>query len=289
MLDYCWGDEGSKMLNRIISEVIYFYALKRSCELAKQYGPYSRFEGSPASQGILQYHMWDTVPFTSKEGCEIQLNWEELIQSIKQYGLRNSLLIAPMPTASTAQILGNNESIEMFTTNIFSRSTLAGDFTIVNKHLYSDLKKLGLWTPQLVDQILALDGSIQYLTQIPEHIRNKYKTVWELSQKIAIDYAADRAPFIDQSQSLNLYLDYPTHAKLTSMHFYGWKKGLKTGSYYIHSKPARSAVKFTVSNNVLKNIPTSVGTQAQGIKKNEKVEKKKFVCVGEEGCMSCGS
>jgi len=289
MLDYCWGDEGSKQINRLISEVIYYHALKRSCELSKKDGPYSRFEGSPSSQGILQYHMWNTLPLTSQPDSEIQLNWEELIQSIKQYGLRNSLLIAPMPTASTAQILNNNESFEMFTTNIFSRSTLAGDFTIVNKHLYSDLNKLGLWTPQLVDQILAADGSIQHLNQIPQHIRNKYKTVWELSQKIAIDYAADRAPFIDQSQSLNIYIDYATHAKLTSMHFYGWKKGLKTGSYYIHSKPARSAVKFTVSNDTLKSVNGLSSSIPSTSTNSNQVQKKKFVCVGEEGCLSCGS
>ncbi len=282
LLNYSWGDESSKRLNRLISEVIYYHALKRSCELSKKDGPYSRFEGSPASEGILQYHMWNSNPLTSQPNSEIQLNWDQLIQDIKQYGLRNSLLIAPMPTASTAQILGNNESFEPFTTNIFSRSTLAGDFTIVNKHLYSDLKKLGLWSPQLVDQILAADGSIQHISQIPEYIRNKYKTVWELSQKIMIDYAADRAPFIDQSQSLNIYIDYPTHAKLTSMHFYGWKKGLKTGSYYIHSKPARSAVKFTVSNEAIKAAnSTTLNSNV--------IQKKKFVCVGEEGCLSCGS
>lgn len=280
LLDYCWGDDKSKTLNKLIAEVIYYYALKKSCELSKQFGPYSKFEGSPASQGILQYHMWDSTPLTSDKNCEIWLNWDQLIEDIKKFGLRNSLLIAPMPTASTAQILGNNESFEMFTSNIFSRSTLAGDFTIVNKHLYSDLKKLKLWSPELVDQILATDGSIQHITEIPEHLRNKYKTVWEISQKIAIDYAADRAPFIDQSQSLNIYIDYPTHSKLTSMHFYGWKKGLKTGSYYIHSKPARSAVKFTVSNkitNSVNSLNSSVNSKPI----------KKFVCVGEEGCESC--
>jgi len=177
---------------------------------------------------------------------------------------------------------------EPFTTNIFSRSTLAGDFTIVNKHLYSDLKKLNIWTSQLVDQILAADGSIQHIKEIPEHIRNKYKTVWELSQKITIDYAADRAPFVDQSQSLNLYLDYPTSAKLTSMHFYGWKKGLKTGSYYIHSKPSRSAVKFTVSNESVKSINKTNTPQIQPQPQSQS-SVKKFVCVGEDGCLSCGS
>ena len=288
LLDYSWGDKGSKRLNRLIMETIYYHALKRSCELSKRDGPYDGFYGSPASQGILQYHMWNTTPLSSEKDCEIQLDWNTLIKDIKEFGLRNSLLIAHMPTASTAQIMGNNESHEPFTTNIFSRSTLAGDFSMVNKHLYSDLKKLNLWTPQLVDQILAADGSIQHLTQLPEHIRNKYKTIWELSQKISIDYAADRAPFIDQSQSLNIYLDYPTHAKLTSMHFYGWKKGLKTGSYYIHSKPARSAVKFTVSNEAIKSISTTTSTKS--ISTNSiPVQNKKFVCVGEEGCLSCGS
>ena len=272
MLDYYWGDEGSKKINRLVMEVIYYHALKRSCQLSKQYGPYSKFEGSPASQGILQYHMWGVIPLSSDPKCEIVLDWDSLIKDIKQYGLRNSLLIAPMPTASTAQIMGNCESHEMINSNIFSRSTLAGDFTIVNKHLYSDLTREKLWSKDIVDQILASDGSIQSISIIPKHIRDKYKTVWELSQRLAIDYAAERGPFIDQSQSLNLYLDYPTPAKLTSMHFYGWKKGLKTGSYYIHSKPARSAVKFTISNDVVKQ---------QSSKNN------KFVCVGEEGCISC--
>jgi ribonucleotide reductase alpha subunit len=283
-LNYCWGDNNSKRLNRLIAEVIYYNSLKRSCELAKKDGYYSKFIGSPASEGILQYHMWNTAPLTSEKGCEIYLNWDELIESIKKYGLRNSLLIAPMPTASTSQILNNTESFEIINSNIFSRSTLAGDFSIVNKHLYSDLKNLGIWSPSIVDKILAADGSIQHLTEIPTEIRNKYKTVWEISQKIPIDYAADRAPFIDQSQSLNIYIDYPTHAKLTSMHFYGWRKGLKTGSYYIHSKPSRSAVKFTISNSLLDNNSSSNNNSS-----SKTSLKRKFVCVGEEGCESCSS
>jgi ribonucleoside-diphosphate reductase alpha subunit len=278
LLDFCWGDEGSKKTNKLIAETIYYYALKKSCELSKLYGSYNGFQGSPASEGILQYHMWEVTPLTSDPDCEIHLDWETLIKDIKEYGLRNSLLVAPMPTASTSQILGNNESFEMFTSNIFSRSTLAGDFTIVNKHLYRDLNSQNLWSPELVNKILENDGSIQTIAEISQHIKNKYKTVWELSQRLAIDYAADRGPFIDQSQSLNLYLDYPTHSKLTSMHFYGWKKGLKTNNYYIHSKPSRGAVKFTVSATNTQQIST---TESQP---------QKFKCVGEDGiCMSCSS
>jgi ribonucleoside-diphosphate reductase alpha subunit len=279
LLDYCWGDEGSKKTNKLIAETIYYYSLKKSCELSKLYGSYNGFQGSPASEGILQYHMWGVTPLTSQPDCEIYLDWETLISNIKQYGLRNSLLVAPMPTASTSQILNNNESFESFTSNIFSRSTLAGDFTIVNKHLYRDLTSQNLWSSELVNKILSNDGSIQSIEEIPQSIKNKYKTVWELSQRISIDYAADRGAFVDQSQSLNLYLDYPTHSKLTSMHFYGWRKGLKTNNYYIHSKPSRGAVKFTVSSSNT-NSQQSV-TESQ---------KPKFKCVGDDGtCVSCSS
>jgi len=245
MLNYTWDSKEAKELNQKIFEYIYYHAVKKSNELAIKDGSYSVFKGSPISQGILQYNMWNKTPLSE------ELNWKELEENVKN-GMRNSLLVAPMPTASTAQILNNNEAFEPFTSNIYSRSVLAGDFVCVNKHLYKKLKEINLWNKQLVDKIIANNGSIQKIDEIPKHIKDIYKTVWEIPQRILIDMAADRGAFIDQSQSLNIFIDHPTHAKLSSMHFYGWKKGLKTGSYYIRSKPSREAIKFTIDNKTLK-------------------------------------
>jgi len=249
MLNYTWDSKEAKELNQKIFEYIYYHAVKKSNELAIKDGSYSAFKGSPISQGILQYHMWNKRPLSE------ELNWKELEKNVKN-GMRNSLLVAPMPTASTAQILNNNEAFEPFTSNIYSRSVLAGDFVCVNKHLYKKLKEINLWNKSLVDKIIANNGSIQKIDEIPKHIKDIYKTVWEIPQRILIDMAADRGAFIDQSQSLNIFIDHPTHAKLSSMHFYGWKKGLKTGSYYIRSKPSREAIKFTIDNKVLDNKTT---------------------------------
>lgn len=246
MLNYTWDSKEAKELNQKIFEYIYYHAVKKSNELGIKDGSYSAFKGSPISQGILQYHMWNKTPLSE------ELNWKELEENVKN-GMRNSLLVAPMPTASTAQILNNNEAFEPFTSNIYSRSVLAGDFVCVNKHLYKKLKEINLWNKSLVDKIIANNGSIQKIDEIPKHIKDIYKTVWEIPQRILIDMAADRGAFIDQSQSLNIFIDHPTHAKLSSMHFYGWKKGLKTGSYYIRSKPSREAIKFTIDNKVLDN------------------------------------
>jgi ribonucleoside-diphosphate reductase alpha subunit len=275
-----WGSEFATKLNRVLFEVIYFYACNCSADLAAEQGSYSSFQGSPVSEGKLQYHLWDTTPLTENptDSWMPKLDWQGLIEKCKK-GMRNSLLIALMPTASSSQILGSNECFEPFTSNIYTRSTNSGEFIVVNKYLYRDLKELGLWDKSLVDQIIANNGSVQAIISIPEEIRERYKTVWEISQKIIIDYAADRAPFVDQTQSMNLFLERPTHAKCSSMMMYGWEKGLKTGSYYIRSKPATNAVKFTIQDKAQ--------TQPEPTDKSDK--KRKFVCVGEEGCLSCSA
>jgi ribonucleoside-diphosphate reductase alpha subunit len=242
MLNLPWESQEAKELNQRIFETIYYHAVKRSIELALRDGSYSAFEGSPASRGELQYHMWNVKPIT-------QHDWNGLEEKVKT-GLRNSVLISPMPTASTAQILGNNEAFEPFTSNIYSRSVLSGNFICVNRHLYECLKAKKLWNKQIVDKIIGAGGSVQSIKEIPDDIKRVYRTVWEISQKTIIDMAADRGAFIDQTQSMNIFMERPTKAKLTSMHFYGWRKGLKTGSYYIRSKAAREAIKFTIDKEV---------------------------------------
>ncbi len=272
-----WGSAKATELNRTISEVIYYAALDESCKLSQSHGPYEYFSGSPASKGILQYDMWGVTPSTISKS--VPLDWDRLKASIIIHGLRNSLLCAYMPTASSSQILKCNECFEPFTSNIYSRSTNSGEFLIVNQHLYRDLKEIGLWTRELVDQIISGDGSIQHISEIPVEIRNRYKTVWEISQKILIDYAADRGAFIDQTQSMNLFMASPTYSKLSSMHLYGWKSGLKTGCYYLRSKAARNAVKFTVQN-------PSVTSTTEEVKKPQN---SRFKCIGEAGCESCSA
>ncbi|CDW53882.1 ribonucleoside diphosphate reductase large [Trichuris trichiura] len=244
-------------LNRQIFETIYHAALETSCELAKDFGPYATYEGSPISKGILQYDMWNVTPTDL-------WNWVELKEKIAKYGVRNSLLVAPMPTASTAQILGNNEAIEAYTSNLYTRRVLSGEFQIVNQHLMKDLVELGIWNETLKNAIVAHKGSVLHIESIPKKIRELYKTVWEIPQKVIIDMAADRGAFIDQSQSLNIYMAHPNYGKLTSMHFYGWKKGLKTGMYYLRTKPASDAIQFTVDKlalraNEKKQVPSESG------------------------------
>jgi ribonucleoside-diphosphate reductase alpha chain len=251
-LKLSWTSEEAKKLNREIFENIYYAALEasmsRTLDLAEtqhngyvETQPHKSFPGSPMSQGKLQFHLWNDAPkYTS------YLDWERLTSNASTHGVRNSLLIAPMPTASTSQILGNNECIEPFTSNLYTRRVLAGDFMVVNKYLVDELTKIGLWTAEVRTQIIADNGSIQNIVEIPQLIRDVYKTVWEIPQKVLIDMAADRAPFICQSQSLNLFLSEPTYAKMSSMHMYAWKKGLKTGCYYLRTKGASSAQKFTV-------------------------------------------
>lgn len=226
-------------LNAEIFETIYHAALVASKDLAKAEGHYQSYEGSPISQGIFQFDMWGVTPSS-------RWNWDVLREEIKQYGVRNSLLLAPMPTASTAQILGNNECFEPYTSNIYTRRVLSGEFVIVNKHLMHDLVDLGLWNDSMKQKIIMSNGSIQNIDEIPQDVKEIYKTVWEIKQKVIIDMAADRGAFIDQSQSLNLFMENPNFGKLTSMHFYAWEKGLKTGMYYLRTKAATDAIKFTV-------------------------------------------
>jgi ribonucleoside-diphosphate reductase alpha subunit len=225
----------ARQLNTDIFENIYYAALQSSCELARKYGKYETFPGSPASQGVLQFDLWGIK----------KPNFDSLKEDIQKYGLRNSLLVAPMPTASTAQIMGNNEAFEPYTTNIYLRRTLAGEFVMVNKHLIRDLQAIGKWNPETKTEIIRNGGSVQTLN-IPEKLKAVYRTVWEISQKSLIDMSADRGAYIDQSQSLNIFMEDPTSAKLTSMHFHGWRMGLKTGMYYLRTRPKAKPQQVTV-------------------------------------------
>jgi ribonucleoside-diphosphate reductase alpha subunit len=251
ILRLAWGTKAANDLNREIFENIYYAAMDKSIDRAhelsesthmgmKFLASHDSFKGSAISHGILQYDMWSDPPRMTP-----YLNWEHL-KDYAKLGVRNSLLVAPMPTASTSQILGNNECIEPFTSNMYSRRVLAGEFMVINKYLVEDLVKRGLWTSEVRTSIIANSGSIQSLTEIPSELKALYKTVWEIPQKVLIDMARDRAPFVCQSQSLNLFLSEPSYAKVTSMHFYAWKSGLKTGCYYLRTKGASSAQKFTV-------------------------------------------
>jgi ribonucleoside-diphosphate reductase alpha subunit len=234
-----FGSEKSREMNRLIFETIYHASLESSCELADKHGAYDTFEGSPFSQGILQFDMWDAPKLSDR------YDWNAMRERVKK-GTRNSLLLAPMPTASTSQILGNNECFEPYTQNIYVRRTLAGEFVVVNKHLVDDLKSVGLWSKEMKDLMVKANGSIQNIIDIPANIKELYKTVWEMSQKIIIDMAADRGVFIDQSQSMNLFVESPTLSKLSSMHFYAWKAGLKTGMYYLRSKAKARPQQFSL-------------------------------------------
>ncbi|KAL5111419.1 Ribonucleoside-diphosphate reductase large subunit [Taenia crassiceps] len=245
LMRYPFDSPEAAALDRRIFETIYFSALNASCKLAEKDGPFESYPGCPVSKGILQPDMWgvDTDELSKISG----LDWSSLRLRIKEFGVRNSLLIAPMPTASTAQILGNTESTEPVTSNVFTRRVLSGDFQIVNSHMLRDLIDLGIWSDQLKTAIISNQGSIQDIDGIPEDLKALYKTVWEIPQKKILDLAADRAPFIDQSQSLNLYMKEPNYGKITSMHFYAWKRGLKTGMYYLRTRPAADPIKFTVN------------------------------------------
>jgi ribonucleoside-diphosphate reductase alpha subunit len=236
MLGLSFDEPKARKLNVGIFEAIYHAALTESCELAKEEGPYETFQGSPASLGILQQDMW---------GNETNEFWNEIRENIKTHGLRNSLLVAPMPTASTAQIMGNNEAFEPYTTNIYLRRTLAGEFVMINKHLVRELMALGKWTPEIKTEIVRNGGSVNNL-DIPDKLKEVYRTIWEIPQKSIIDMAADRGAYIDQSQSLNIFVENPTMAKLSSMHMYGWKKGLKTGMYYLRTRAKTRAQQVTV-------------------------------------------
>ena len=248
VLGYAYTGAEAKALNRAIFETIYHAALDASCALAEADGAYASYAGSPASRGLLQYDLWGATRAVEEveAGGSGRWDWKALKARIAAHGLRNSLLVAPMPTASTAQILGNTEAFEPFTSNLYVRRVLSGEFALVNKHLVRDLEARGLWTEALRHKLIAANGSVQGLAEVPAELKARYKTAWEMSMRTLLDLAADRGIFVDQSQSLNLFVAAPTHQKLSSMHFYGWKQGLKTGMYYLRTKAAADAVKVTV-------------------------------------------
>ena len=239
LMRFPFDSDEARQLNKDVFETIYYAACTASKDMAKEEGAYETFPGSPASEGKLQFDMWDVTPSDRWE-------WDILKEEIKEHGMRNSLLMAPMPTASTAQILGNNECFEPYTSNIYTRRTLSGEFIVVNKHLLRDLTKLGLWDDDMKNRLIAANGSIQNIDEIPENLKVLYRTAWEIPQRAILDMAADRGAYICQSQSLNIFMENVNNSKLTSMHFYAWKKGLKTGMYYLRTKAATDAIKFTV-------------------------------------------
>ena len=277
ILRYPFESEEARKLNVLISETMYFAAIESSVELSMEYGPYSSFVGSPLSKGIFQFEMYGVQP----SGL---WNWEELRSKVLKYGVRNSLMIALMPTASTAQLLGNSECFEPITSNLFTRRTLAGEFQVVNNYLMEDLMKLGMWNEEMKHIIVEHEGSIQNIPCIPTEIKNLYKTVWEIKMKSVIDMAADRQPFIDQSQSLNIYLPQPTFAQLSSMHFYGWKKGLKTGMYYLRTKPISKAIKFTVNQE---KVEKSINSMLSDVSDMQNKENEENTEQDEGYCEAC--
>jgi ribonucleoside-diphosphate reductase alpha chain len=270
----------AKQLNKEIFETIYFAAMTASKDLAIKDGPYETFKGSPLSKGKFQFDLWNVSPATTR------WDWENLRLDVMNHGVRNSLLVAPMPTASTSQILGNNECFEPYTSNIYTRRVLSGEFIVVNKYLLRDLVNLGLWTPAMKDKIITANGSVQDIAEIPADIKELYKTVWEIKMRNIIDMAADRGAYVCQSQSLNLFINSPNASKLTSMHFYAWKKGLKTGMYYLRTQAASQAVKFTVENqggsNMEPVIPEHVNQLADNVPEGPS-------CSMEEGCVTCSA
>lgn len=291
LMRYPFESEEAKRLNSEIFETIYFAALTASKDLAKVEGAYESYPGSPISKGVFQHDMWNVKPSDRWE-------WDILREEIMKYGVRNSLLLAPMPTASTSQILGNNECFEPYTSNIYTRRVLSGEFVVVNKHLLRDLVKLGIWNDTLKNKIIAANGSVQNIPEIPQNIKELYKTVWEIKQRTIIDMAADRGAFIDQSQSLNLFIQDANFAKMSSAHFYAWKKGLKTGMYYLRTKAAADAIKFTVDQNalaqptfVLGNEDQLVVDRGQGHVLSFEEQQAQLSCSldNPEGCEACGS
>lgn len=281
MLRMPFDSPEAKGLNEDIFETIYYAAMETSMELARTQGTYETYEGCPASQGIFQFDLWNVTPKSNR------YDWVSLKEKVKKFGLRNSLLVAPMPTASTSQILGNNECFEPYTSNIYTRRTLSGEFIIVNKHLMKDLIELGLWNDSMRNRLISTNGSVQNVPGIPQHIKDIYKTVWEISQKIIIDMAADRGAFICQSQSMNIFMQDPNFGKLTSMHFYAWKKGLKTGMYYLRSQAATSAIKFTLDKSSFE--PKVAKISAEEVAKSEKQDAIACSLDNPEGCEMCGS
>lgn len=283
LMRHPFDSEEARALNREIFETIYYAACTASKDLAKVEGAYETFQGSPASKGQLQYDMWGVTPTDRWE-------WDVLKEEIKSHGMRNSLLLAPMPTASTAQILGNNECFEPYTSNIYTRRVLSGEFIIVNKHLLRDLTKLGLWDDDMKNRIISANGSIQNIKEIPDNLKALYRTAWEIPQRALVDMSADRGAFICQSQSLNVFMENVNTAKLTSMHFYAWKKGLKTGMYYLRTKAATDAIKFTVDKKY-KEVPVQQTAEAprKPIQEMTEAEQAAMACSIENGsdCEMC--
>jgi len=297
IMRYPFESEEAKLLNKQIFETIYYGAMEASCEIAQVEGPYETYEGSPVSKGIFQYDMWKVTPTGLHD-------WTALKAKVAKHGVRNSLLLAPMPTASTAQIMGNNEGIEAYTSNIYARRVLSGEFQVVNHHLLRDLSERGLWNDEMKNKIMLANGSVQEIEEIPDDVKALYKTVWEVSQKTILNMAADRGAFIDQSQSLNIHVAEPNYGKLTSMHFYGWKLGLKTGMYYLRTKAAAAAIQFTVDKSkaaaVAKNGSgdsngKEVGAAAgdEGVKEVAALEQNMAAMVcslqNKDDCLMCGS
>ena len=279
--------EEARTLNREIFETIYYAAMTASKDLAKIHGPYETYEGSPLSKGIFQYDMWNVTPSSRWE-------WDVLKEEVKKFGARNSLLLAPMPTASTSQILGNNECFEAYTSNIYTRRVLSGEFVVVNKHLLLDLVNMGLWNSDLKSKIMAYNGSVQDIPEIPENIKELYKTVWEIKQRAIIDMAADRGAFICQSQSLNVFIPNANFAKLSSMHFYAWKKGLKTGMYYLRTKAAVDAIKFTVDSSFIQQASGSdskstITTASEKLVSEVALAEISCSIDNPDDCIACGS
>ena len=281
LMRFPFDSDEARQLNKDLFETIYYAACTASKDMAKEEGAYETFEGSPASEGKLQFDLWGVKPSDRWE-------WDILKDEIKEHGMRNSLLMAPMPTASTAQILGNNECFEPYTSNIYTRRTLSGEFIVVNKHLLRDLTKLGLWDDDMKNRLIAANGSIQNIPEIPENLKVLYRTAWEISQKSILEMAADRGAYICQSQSLNIFMENVNNSKLTSMHFYAWKKGLKTGMYYLRTKAATDAIKFTVDKKY-KEQPQ--GEEAAAAAKPEEMtyEQQVQACSIENGpdCEMC--
>ncbi|XP_039143601.1 ribonucleoside-diphosphate reductase large subunit [Dioscorea cayenensis subsp. rotundata] len=268
----------AQQLNKEIFETIYYHALKASSELAAKEGPYETYQGSPVSKGIFQHDMWNVTPSD-------RWDWSALREHISKNGVRNSLLVAPMPTASTSQILGNNECFEPYTSNIYSRRVLSGEFVVVNKHLLHDLTEMGIWSPVLKNQIIYENGSVLKIPEIPDNLKAIYKTVWEIKQKTLVNMAIDRGCYIDQSQSLNIHMEQPNFPKLTSLHFHAWTNGLKTGMYYLRTRAAADAIKFTVDTSIIENNKPVEDTD------DEAAKMAKIVCSlnNREECVACGS
>lgn len=285
LLRYPFDSQEARKLNKEIFETIYYAAMETSMELAQLHGPYETFKGSPVSKGIFQFDMWGVTPDSGR------WDWTSLKQLVKKHGVRNSLLVAPMPTASTSQILGNNECFEPYTSNIYTRRVLSGEFIIVNKHLMRDLIKLGLWNESMKNKIIEANGSVQNIPEIPNDIKLLYRTVWEISQKSILEMSADRGAYICQSQSLNIHMQDITFGKLTSMHFYAWKLGLKTGMYYLRTKAAADAIKFTVEKQQ-KPEEQPKSQQAESAQQQQSMQQMQAIQCSldnPEGCEMCGS